>query len=119
MSSKSSPTSGVPTRWGWALLAPGLCLFLILRGLSYKCYSPHTVVFSNDGPYGVQKSSSLALPGAFEGTWYLSWIGCSGSNVYVNPTHLFRWLMGAEGFSKFYYQFSLLLLGGCAWAFFR
>ena len=96
-----------------------LCLAVILGAVFFRSCSPNTVVFSNDGPYGVQKTSSLALPGAFEGTWYFSWIGCSGGCVYVDPTHLFRWLVGPEGFAKFYYQFSLLLLGTCAWAFFR
>jgi hypothetical protein len=119
MQSDTSPERASSIQWRPAVLMV-VCLSIILAALFYKSFDRDTVVFSNDGPLGVQNLASLALPEAwFKGVWYQTWIGASGSRANVSVTEIFRWLTSPVGFSKFYEPVSLLFLGICAWIFFR
>jgi len=55
--------SGKTSAWVGPLLLMGVLLALFLRSLD-----PDFVVFSNDGPLGIQMSAWLRLPQAFSGS---------------------------------------------------
>jgi hypothetical protein len=75
---------------------------------------------SNDGPLGVLNSAGLQLPDEFTGYWVdLHWIGASGGSAPISITYLLLWILKPVGFAKFYPPLSMLILGVCAWTFFR
>src|SRR6266542_1664187 len=97
-----------------------LVLVLVISLLFGKSFQQNEVIFSNDGPLGVANSESLALPAAFKGYWVdLHWLGLNGAYAPVGVTYALLWMLGPVGYAKFYAPISLLLLGVCAWTFFR
>jgi hypothetical protein len=106
---------------GWrGFITVTVVLALILGVLFAKSFQPGMVHHSNDGPLGVAKSQALSLPSAFGGYWVdLHWLGSSGGAAPVSITYLLLWILGPVGFAKFYPPLSLLILGLCAWTFFR
>ena len=97
-----------------------LCLFLVLAALFHESFEQNKVAFSNDGPLGAQIGEQVAMPAAFTGIWLSSfWIGTPGGQFSIDATAMMSWLLGPIGFSKYYEPLSMLLMGLCAWAFFR
>ena len=105
----------------WKGILPStLVLVLVLAFLFARSFQRDEVIFSNDGPLGVAKSASLSLPAAFKGYWVdLHWIGMNGGHSPASLTYALLWLLGPVGYAKFYAPISLLILGVCAWVFFR
>ena len=95
-------------------------LGLILAVLFARSFVPRLALFANDGPLGVLHSASLAMPGVLTGYWMdLHWIGANGGTASLSLTYLLLWALGPLGFAKFYGPLTLLILGACAWVFFR
>jgi hypothetical protein len=65
-------------------------------------------------------SSLYKMPQGFFGVWNdLYWLGSYGGNFSPNPTGLLLWGLGRRVFVNFYTPFTCLMLGLCAWVFFR
>lgn len=115
----SSPApSSTPLRGnGWLWLTLSLVAVLVL--LFSKSFVPGQAMFANDAPLGVMKIKSYAVPDAFFGNWSeLGWLG--GDNGTVPPNlHGLMLFLGPLGYLNFSVPLSLLLLGWCAWLFFR
>ena len=95
-------------------------LSAILACLFANSFRPGQVVFSNDGPLGVVMSEAIQQPGAFSGYWVdLHWLGSNGAFSPACFTYGLLWFLGPIGFAKFYPLFASLILGLCAWGFFR
>ncbi len=106
---------------GWKAVAFSILVLVLVLGLLFaKSFQENEVVFSNDGPLGVVKSQALSLPAAFKGYWVdLHWLGLNGTHATAGVTYALLWLLDPMGYAKFYPPISLLLLGICAWTFFR
>lgn len=101
-------------------LAALLLLAAILAFLFSGSFRPNQVVFSNDGPLGVLQSESMKMPDSLRGYWAdLHWLGLNGRHAPASITYAVLGLLGPVGFAKFYPAITLLILGLCAWAFFR
>ncbi len=101
-------------------LLAALVLSLILGFLFSESFRPNHVVFSNDGPLGVVKSASMEMPAGWSGMWSdLHWIGSNSGVAPASLTYVLLWILGPEGFAKFYPALALLFLGLSAWVFFR
>src|SRR2546423_15431675 len=99
-----------------------LLVFLLgILGFLFKdIFKPETVLFANDGPLGVLKSNALKTPDAITGFWMdLYWVGINGTALPLGVSNLLLWWLGPIGFAKFYGPTTLLILGVCAWMFFR
>ncbi len=97
-----------------------LCLAAILSFLFRDSLRPEEALFANDGPLGVLRSAAMKMPSVITGFWMdLYWIGMNGSTAPIGVTYGLLWLLGPIGFAKFYAPITLLLLGICAWTFFR
>lgn len=97
-----------------AVLAATLAL------LFYRSFSPETALFANDGPLGILEADYYSAPDGFLGVWdNIHWIGMYGGNFPPTTTYLLLWMLGPLGFAKFYAPLTALLLGLCAWLFFR
>ena len=111
-----------------ALFAIGL-LVIILSVLFFRSFDPALVIFSNDGPVGTQVAAMNYVPAnILTGSWQdLNSIGTNGGTMSVNITISLLWalqqlmgpILGSVGFAKIYAPFALLILGTCAWFFFR
>ena len=103
---------------GW--LAPVLLLTAILAALFHRSFHPDFVLRANDGPLGALESQAEYILSNFTGTWQgLNWIGAQQPGSLPNLSVLVMLLIGPVGFLKFGYGLALLLLGVCAWFFFR
>ena len=97
-----------------------VCLVGILLLLFWNSFDPRFVIASNDGPLGAQSQHAIAMPGALQGVWQdLNYIGSNGGGSSPTITTAFLWLLGPLDTSTFYVPLVLLLLGLCAWRFFR
>ncbi|HMP81990.1 MAG TPA: YfhO family protein [Verrucomicrobiota bacterium] len=116
--STTAPRQGTKT---WVtFLVSAVCLTACLALLFGRSFKPDYVAFSNDGPLGIQNSSSFTMPDGFGGVWLdLYWIGSNGGYAQASPTYAMLTFLGPIGYAKFYEPLSLLILGLCAWAFFR
>lgn len=117
--SKPNVSSGSSFRLpGWALmwlLLLGTVGLLFLRSLG-----PDFVVFSNDGPLGVNSAASASLPGLFSGGWQdLNSLGTSLGSASPSLTLLYLTAVGPLVFAKTFAPATILLLGLCAWFCFR
>jgi len=107
--------SGKTSAWVGPLLLMGVLLALFLRSLD-----PDFVVFSNDGPLGIQMSAWLRLPQAFFGQWYdLNSIGTNAGASLPDLTNLIRLAIGPVRYAKFSAPIALWILGVSAGFFFR
>ena len=85
-----------------------------------QSFSPDKVLSSNDGPLGRLMSECHHLPEAFTGTWEdLNAVGYREQGALPNVTCGLRLLLTPLWFAKFYAPIALLVLGVCAWCFFR
>lgn len=105
------------------LKALGLCallLFLVLAVLFWRAFLPEYTVFSNDGPLGAMVATQNRLPAIMTGMWMdLNWMG----NPYPSPGPMLstalRFVTTPLFCSKVLCQFSLFVVGLCAWFCFR
>ena len=102
------------------LFAAAFSLIVVMAFLFQDSFKSGQVHFANDGPLGVMVSHALALPQMFKGFWMdLYWLGINGKYATVSVTYGITWLLGPVGFAKFYDPICQVILGLCAWAFFR
>jgi len=105
-------------RRGFALFL--VCLLLILCALFHASFDPDKIHFSNDAPLGIWTAQWLALPDSFSGCWDdLNWLGLGVGISSLMPTNLLRLVLGPLYFARFFPPVALLMLGLCAWVFFR
>ncbi|HLP78484.1 MAG TPA: hypothetical protein VK327_16390, partial [Candidatus Paceibacterota bacterium] len=98
------------------VLGFSVILAAILGLMFFESFLPDRVLFSNDGPLGVQSARFLALPEGMTGLWDdLNSIGFPGAAWPPSITMSLRWSLGAVGFAKFYAPIALFILGICAW----
>ncbi|HUR47725.1 MAG TPA: YfhO family protein [Candidatus Saccharimonadales bacterium] len=96
------------------------CLLLVLGVMFARSFQSGYVHFSNDGPLGVQKSACNAVTDSVNGQWNdLYWVGFYGGSAPINLNSALSFLLGPVGFAKFLAPLSMLILGLCAWVFFR
>jgi hypothetical protein len=99
------------------LLVALVALFAVLFNPSF---SREQVLFANDGPLGAMMAYSGDTAGNLAGHWHdLNWLGGQMPGSALNLTTLVVALAGPVGFLKVYAPLSQLLLGVCAWLFFR
>lgn len=97
-----------------------LCFLGVLLLLFYRSFDPNEVLFSNDGPLGAMSQKAVQMPSALTGVWYdLNTIGNSGGTFLPDLSQGLFWLLGPLYLAKFYAMFGVLVLGLCAWFFFR
>ena len=112
--------------WRDALLTLG-CLLLVLGFLFRESFEKENVVFANDAPLGtIQAHAFDERVGGWSYWQDLNWVGGEFPSAMPNFTKAFfefsLLLGGEEGavlFAKWYQPVSLVLLGFCAWLFFR
>jgi hypothetical protein len=92
----------------------------VLALLFAKSFSPHFVLFSNDGPLGLMAATENQFPARFSGTWRpLGWLGGEAPAAAVTVSNLLLTVCSPVCYLKFYAPFALLFTGFCAWLFFR
>ncbi len=101
-----------------------LLLVVILSGilavLFHNSFVPGQALFSNDGPLGIQFARAFSLPQAYFGIWNDSyWIGSYAGTYLPTMGGLIYGLLGQMGRVNFYGPMCSLVLGMCAWLFFR
>ena len=112
--------------WKDALLVLG-CLLLVLGFLFRESFDKEKVVFANDAPLGaIQSHAYDERVGGWSYWQDLNWVGGEFPSAMPNFTKGFFELSlllggkdGAVLFAKWYQPISLVLLGFCAWLFFR
>jgi hypothetical protein len=107
-------------RWGWVVVV--LLLAGILAALFHGAFRAGYVVFANDGPLGLIQSYAKYATSAFVGYWQdIYWLGTHQPSASPNITQAIYFLTGHDPvlYSKIYAPTSLLILGLCAWIFFR
>jgi hypothetical protein len=103
-----------------SLLLLVVVLSAVLAFLFHESFISGRALFSNDGPLGAQFSRPLALPQAFVGIWNdLNWLGAYNGAYSPNFSGCTYALTGSTGRVNFYAPISALVLGLCAWLFFR
>src|SRR3954452_15669632 len=114
---KTSDSSHRDSRFFLIFLA---CLLLVLGFLFRHSFESGQAHFSNDGPLGVQKAAANRITDIVTGQWNdLYWVGFYGGSAPLNLNSAFSFLLGPVGFAKFLAPLSMLMLGLCAWVFFR
>jgi len=97
-----------------------ICLVAVLAVQFLPSFSADQMLFANDGPLGAMVAYQDEALSNLAGFWQdLTWIGGELPGSTSNLTNVFYILFHAAGFIKFYAPFSQLLLGLCAWLFFR
>ncbi|MCP5519413.1 MAG: hypothetical protein H7A45_19390 [Verrucomicrobiales bacterium] len=116
-----APSESRVPRWSnppW--LGVLLALAAILLLLFNQSFQGGSILFSSDGPLGVNAAAYAAMPAAFTGMWQdLNWVGSAVGSAFPSTTYGLLWLLGPLWFAKLYAPASLLLLGLSAWVFFR
>jgi hypothetical protein len=98
-----------------AALLGGVLLLLFIKSLRSEF-----VLFSSDGPLGMNSAEAISLPNSFTGYWMdLFWLGYNSGSTPPDATYLLFWVLGPLYLSKFYAPLSMLILGLCAWFYFR
>jgi hypothetical protein len=138
-SQESSPSnrgveggSGGLNRWGgeragggpgqWVLgLGVGVgVLLLVLLIFFHRSFESGMALASNDGPLGAQNATWAQVPEGFTGFWQdLNWVGGAAGAALPSVTYGMLCVLKPIGYAKFYEPLCLLLLGLCAWGFFR
>jgi hypothetical protein len=121
----SIPGAPSPPWWKDALLTLG-CLLLVLGFLFRESFESDKVVFANDAPLGAIQAHAYDEKDGWSYWQDLNWIGGEFPSAMPNFTKVFFELCliaagenGAVLFAKWYQPISLVLLGFCAWLFFR
>ena len=112
--------------WKGALLTLG-CLLLVLGFIFRESFEKEKVVFANDAPLGTIQAHAFDVRVGGWSYWQdLNWVGGEFPSAMPNFTKGFFELSlllggkdGAVLFAKWYQPISLVLLGFCAWLFFR
>ena len=111
--------------WKDALLTLG-CLLLVLGFLFRDSFDPDKVVFANDAPLGAIQAHAHDEKYGWSYWQDLNWVGGELPSAMPNFTKAFFELCllaggdnGAVLFAKWYQPLSLVVLGFCAWLFFR
>ncbi len=103
---------------GLLLLTALLCGIIVM--LFHNSFVPGKALFSNDGPLGIQFSRPYAMPEALKGNWNdLNWLGMYNGAYTPNFSGLTYLLTGNMGRVNWYAPISVLVIGLCAWLFFR
>ncbi|HWN93489.1 MAG TPA: hypothetical protein VNT99_00530 [Methylomirabilota bacterium] len=112
----SSPTAKSSS----GLLVLVIGLLGVLGILFHKSFNPNFALFANDGPLGATLSRPFSMPGALSGVWNDNyWLGLYNGYYPLNFTGLFHLLARGMARVNFYAPMSALVLGVCAWIFFR
>lgn len=113
--SGSEPKGKLDVSWLLAVLLLAAFLLLFAPG-----FWPGQVHFANDGPLGQQVSPVYDMPAGFFGIWNDTWwLGLPSGSYPPGITSLLLWAIGPVSFNKFSVPISQLILGACAWLFFR
>ncbi len=97
-----------------------IILALLLSALFFRSCESSQVLFSNDAPLGSIKTDAVAAPQGFSGVWLnLNWLGMNAGSFPPTISYVLMWWLGPLGFAKFYSPITLLILGLCAWIFFK
>jgi hypothetical protein len=97
-----------------------IVLCVALGWLFRKSFIPEQVLFANDGPLGVLVSEHYSAPEGFLGVWDdIHWLGMYAGTFLPNFTYTLLSLLGPFGFQKFYVPLATIILGLCAWVYFR
>ncbi len=97
-----------------------LALVVVLVWLFHRSFEPNQVLFANDLPLGAIKADANKMPAGFFGLWQdLGWLGAAVPSATPNWTATFGTIVSMETFAKFYASISMLILGVCAWFYFR
>ncbi|MBI3878283.1 MAG: YfhO family protein [Verrucomicrobia bacterium] len=113
-----TPTSADKSWNSFALLL--ICLLAVLAVQFHPSLIPEQMLFANDGPLGLMMGYAEDALSSLAGTWQdLSWIGGQAPSGSLNFTNLLLMLVGPVAFIKIYAPATQLLLGLCAWIFFR
>lgn len=97
-----------------------LVLLAVLVWLFRMAFHPDYVVFSNDGPLGLNSADYNRAPAYFTGIWCdLNWLGLFTGSAAPGISGGLNWLLSPFYLAKFYAFISLAILGGGAWFFFR
>ena len=106
-----------PGKHFWILLG---CLGVIFGAFFFKSFLPQYVLHNNDTPLGALDAAAARLPALISGCWVdLNWVGFEGPAAPPDASTFFRWLAGAVGYAKFWTPLAQIILGLCAWVFFR
>ena len=98
----------------------GLVLLVTLSALFYRSFLPGVVHFNNDTPLGAVKPIADNLASAPFGRWTdLNSVGAPLPAILPDISAGVLFLVGAVGSAKFGAPLALLVLGLCAWLFFR
>ncbi len=103
---------------GFVLLLISLAAVLLVY--FYRSLDETQILFANDGPLGLMMGYADDGWGSLAGSWQdLNWIGGQAPGGSLNFTTLLLLFTGPVGFLKIYAPMTQLLLGLCAWVFFR
>ena len=121
----SKPDAPSSSWWKDALITFG-CLLLVLGFLFRESFEPEKVVFANDAPLGAIQAHAEDKKYGWSFWQDLNWVGGEIPSAMPNFTKFFfeacLYVGGENGavlFAKWYQPISLVLLGFCAWLFFR
>ncbi|MBM3875242.1 MAG: YfhO family protein [Verrucomicrobia bacterium] len=97
-----------------------IALSAVLAVQFHKSFAPDQMLFANDGPLGVMVAYRDDAVGNLAGVWQdLTWLGGQSPGGTLNLTTVLTAGLGPFTFMKFFTPFTQLLLGVCAWLFFR
>ncbi|MBI3853387.1 MAG: hypothetical protein HY298_24330 [Verrucomicrobia bacterium] len=113
---RTTPASSV--RRDFFILLLGLIAVLVV--LFHKSFQSGQVIFSNDGPLGALVSQSDVTLNNLDCVWQpLNWLGTAQPSVPPSLVTLILLLTGPILYSKIIVPICLLVLGLCAWFYFR
>ena len=125
MPNSDTPQNPVSPWWKDALLALGL-FGLVMACFFSESFEQNKVVFANDAPLGQIQAHAADEKNGWAFWQDLNWVGGEAPSAMPNFTKAFfelcLWQGGDQGavlFAKWYQPVSLVLLGFCAWVFFR
>jgi hypothetical protein len=114
---KSSSTTAKKSS-GFLVLV--ICLVGALSVLFHRSFDFNQALFANDGPLGATLSRPFKTPDALKGIWIdHNWVGMYGGYYALNFTGLMQWMLPGMGRVNFVVPMAHLILGLCAWVFFR
>jgi hypothetical protein len=125
---KSATENQLSRHFLLGLLGVLAILVVPLIWLFHTSFASDQVLFSNDGPLGVLVAAAKDGFSSFKGVWLgLNWLGMHQPSALPDFTQAIYGLLGPGvfgdagpiNFAKFYAPLSLLILGGCAWFYFR
>jgi hypothetical protein len=97
-----------------------VALALVVGFLFRDSFKAEMATFANDGPLGLMAAACNQFPQAWTGIWAdLNWLGFNGGSAPPDLTSLLGWVLGPLYFIKFYPALTVIILGACAWLFFR